>query len=60
MDYIGQMQGHLQDAYGPIYYWLTRFPWGTGTNTDREHGQPPPSIYPFVNEDDVLVIGNMR
>eukprot|EP00959_Pyramimonas_sp_CCMP1952_P409483 8581696-Pyramimonas_sp.AAC.1 len=46
MDYIGQMRGHLQDEYGAMYYWLTRFPWCTDTKTDRYHGQPPPSIYP--------------
>eukprot|EP00959_Pyramimonas_sp_CCMP1952_P325072 6804290-Pyramimonas_sp.AAC.1 len=21
------MQGHLQDEYGPMYYWLTQFLW---------------------------------
>eukprot|EP00959_Pyramimonas_sp_CCMP1952_P374138 7835316-Pyramimonas_sp.AAC.1 len=33
---------------------------GFDSKTDRVHGQPPPSAYPFSNEDEVLAIISMR
>eukprot|EP00959_Pyramimonas_sp_CCMP1952_P292612 6119953-Pyramimonas_sp.AAC.1 len=39
MDHIGQIQGRLQGKRGPMYYWLTRFPWGIGTK-DRPRSWP--------------------
>eukprot|EP00959_Pyramimonas_sp_CCMP1952_P289634 6057659-Pyramimonas_sp.AAC.1 len=60
MDYIGQMRGHLQDEYGPMYYWLTRIPWGTDAKTDWESCATTAFSLPFLNEDDVPVIISMR
>eukprot|EP00959_Pyramimonas_sp_CCMP1952_P440183 9215521-Pyramimonas_sp.AAC.1 len=62
MDHIGQMQAHLhlQGEYGPMYYWLTRFPWGIDTKADRDHGPTTAFDLLRLNEDDVLVIINMR